>query len=493
MLIYADSCIDLRSMYACRVHTKTDRTILQASAGQLTALVVAKQLSAVELVTAHLEHIEKLNPKLNVFVDLRPEAALADARAAETMVTTGDQLGPLHGVPISIKSCIDVAGMKCEAGSKLRAGNIPKTDAVLVQRLRAAGAIVLGVTNTPECLMAWETDNLLYGRTNNPWDPARTPGGSSGGESAAIAAGISVCGVGSDGGGSIRVPAHYTGICALKPTPGRIPATGHFPSGAGPFAWLGQVGPMARYVEDLHLLLGVMSGYDVGDPVAAPVPLVEPDPKELRKTKIGYFEDDGVHPVSAETRAAVQAAAKALEQQGFTVEPFRPDHLQRVHELWHDVFVRMTAMLFGPMVKGQEHRISPILAEMRTLQATLPPFTAESLLSSIMERDIVREAVLRQMERYPIWLLPVAPDPAFHHGEIGWTREKHPATFVETFPYTQWFNLLGCPAAVVPVTKSKEGLPIGVQIAGRPWHDAAVLAVAAAVEREFGYTPPPAM
>jgi Asp-tRNA(Asn)/Glu-tRNA(Gln) amidotransferase A subunit family amidase len=472
---------------------KLDREVLAGSASKMAALVASERLSPVELVEAHLEQIERINPKLNAFVDLRPEAALAEARAAETMVTNGGLLGPLHGVPISIKSCIDVAGMKCEAGSKLRAGNIPKKDAVLVQRLKAAGAIILGVTNTPEFLMAWETDNLLYGRTNNPWDLERTPGGSSGGESAAIAACMSACGVGSDGGGSVRVPAHYTGICALKPTPGRIPATGHFPSGVGPFAWLGQVGPMARYVEDLHLMLGIMSGYDIGDPVAAPVPLVEIDASELREIKIGYFEDDGVHPVSPETRNAVQAAAKSLADQGYIVEPCRPDHLARVHELWQDVFVRMTAMLFAPMLKGKEQRISPILADMCKLQSTLPSFTAESLLTSIMERDIIGEAVLRQMERYPIWLLPVAPGPAFRHGEIGWTRENHSAAFVDTFPYTQWFNLLGCPAAVVPVSQSEEGLPIGVQIAGRPWDDALVLAVAAAIEREFGYKPPPAV
>jgi len=465
--------------------------LLQISATKMAAMIGAREISAVELVEAHLARIEELNPKLNAFVDVRAAAALAEARAAEKAVIDGDELGPMHGVPISIKSCIDVAGLKCEAGSKLRANNIPKADAVLVQRLKAAGAIVLGVTNTPEFLMAWETDNLLYGRTNNPWDLARTPGGSSGGEAAAIAAGISAGGVGSDGGGSVRVPAHYTGICALKPTPGRIPATGHFPSGAGPFAWLGQVGPMARHVEDLHLMLGVMSGDDPGDPVSVPVPLVEADPAELRELRIGYCEDDGEHPVSPETHDAVRQAAKALGDQGFTVEPFRPGHLKRVHELWQDVFVRMTAMLFGPMLKGNEHRISPILADMRKLQSQLPAFTSESLLTSIMERDIVREAVLRQMEQYPVWLLPVAPGPAFKHGEIGWTGENHVATFVDTFPYTQWFNLLGCPAAVVPVTKSKEGLPIGVQIAGRPWDEAIVLAVARAIEEAFGYIPPP--
>ena len=171
-----------------------------------------------------------------------------------------EKLGPLHGVPLSIKSSLQVAGLPWEAGTKLRAGIVAERDAPLVTRLRQAGAIILGVTNAPELLMAWETDNLLYGRTNNPWDLSRTPGGSSGGEAAAIAAGMSAGGVGSDGGGSIRVPAHFSGICGLKPTPGRIPATGHFPESVGPFALLGVVGPMARNVGDLKVLFEVMQG-----------------------------------------------------------------------------------------------------------------------------------------------------------------------------------------------------------------------------------------
>jgi len=467
-----------------------NRELLKLSASRMAAMIAARETSPVELVEAHLAQIESLNPKLNAYVDVRAAAAMQEARAAERAVVAGKALGPLHGVPVSIKSCIDVAGMKCEAGSKVRAGNVPRKDAVLVQRLRSAGAIVLGVTNTPEFLMAWETDNLLYGRTNNPWDMTRTPGGSSGGEAAAIAACMSAGGVGSDGGGSVRVPAHYTGICALKPTPGRIPASGHFPSGAGPFAWLGQVGPMARTIDDIHLMLGVMSGYDIGDPVSVSVPLVDVDERELRDIKIGYFESVDGYPVSPDTRYAVRAAAKALAEQGFVVEEFLPTHLKRVHELWVDVFVRMTGMLFGPMLKGQEHRISPLLAEMRRLQGELPPFTAESLLTSIMERDIVREAVLRQMEEYPVWLLPVAPGPAFKHGDIGWAAENHAGTYVNTFVYTQWFNLLGCPAAVVPVLQTREGLPIGVQIAGRPWDEALVLRVAQGVEKKFGYRMP---
>ena len=206
-----------------------------------------------------------------------------------------------------------------------------------------AGAMILGVTNTPELLMAWETDNLLYGRTNSPWDLNRTPGGSSGGESAAIASGMSAGGVGSDGGGSIRVPAHFSGICGLKPTPGRIPSTGHFPPSGGPFALLGVVGPMARTVADLKILFEVMQGPDDGDTCAAPVPLRWPKDDELKRLRIGYFEDDGRTPVNPETRKAVRTAAEALNSAGFQVEPFRPEGLEEARLLWKKFFVRLAA------------------------------------------------------------------------------------------------------------------------------------------------------
>src|ERR1700691_5457487 len=263
------------------------------SAREIAAQIRCKAVSPVEVARAHLDRIERLNPKLNAFVDYQPEAVLAQAHNAEKAIMRGEDLGPLHGVPISIKSSIDVAGHRCEAGS----------------RLRAPGAIILGVTSTPELLMAWETDNLLYGRTNNPWDLTRTAGGSSGGEAAAIAAGLSAGGVGSDGGGSIRVPAHFCGICGLKPTPGRIPSTGHYPKASGPFALIGVVGPMARTVEDLQTLFQVMTGPDDGDPCAAPVPVREVDDAAVRALHIGFFEDDGRTPVTPETRTSVQRAA----------------------------------------------------------------------------------------------------------------------------------------------------------------------------------------
>jgi len=221
------------------------------SAVSMAELIRKKKLSPVEIVEAHLSKITRLDPQLNAYVHVNSDAALQQACVAEQCVTQNQTLGPLHGVPLSIKSSIDVGGLRCESGTKLRASHVPPLDAPLVSRLRNAGAIILGVTNTPELLMAWETDNLLYGRTNNPWDLSRTPGGSSGGEAAAIASGCSAGGVGSDGGGSIRVPAHFSGICGLKPTPGRIPATGHYPNSVGPFALIGVVGPMARTVADL--------------------------------------------------------------------------------------------------------------------------------------------------------------------------------------------------------------------------------------------------
>src|SRR5215813_13166922 len=310
---------------------------------RLPALAMAnairqKQISTLELVDAHLAHIEKLNPKLNAFVHVDTESARRDARAADWAVQQHAGLGPLNGVPISIKSSIDVAGFRCEAGTKLRAGYIASHDAPLVARLRRAGAVILGVTNSPELLMAWETDNLLYGRTNNPWDLSRTAGGSSGGEAAAIASGCSAGGVGSDGGGSIRVPAHFSGICGLKPTPGRIPATGHYPNSVGPFVLLGVVGPMARTVGDLKLLFEAMQGLDYADTSAAPVPVEWPLRDQLRKMRIGYFEDDGRTPVTAETRAAVRMAADALKTAGFLVEQFRPEGLEEARHQWWKVF-----------------------------------------------------------------------------------------------------------------------------------------------------------
>jgi Asp-tRNA(Asn)/Glu-tRNA(Gln) amidotransferase A subunit family amidase len=451
-------------------------------------------ISPVELLEAHLTQIYKLNSKMNAFVQVDAERALQSAHDAETSVMQKSPLGPLHGIPISIKSSVAVAGMCCESGTRLRAGFVPAQDAPLVARLRAAGAIVLGVTNAPELLMAWETDNLLYGRTNNPWDLERTSGGSSGGEAAAIAAGMSAGGVGSDGGGSIRVPAHFCGICGLKPTPGRIPSTGHYPVSAGPFALIGVVGPMARTVADLRLLFEVMQGPDTGDTCAAPVPVRWPGDEEIRKLKIGYFEDDGRTPVTAETREAVRAAAEALQSAGFEVERFQPEGLEEARQLWHKFFVVAGGMLLRPMFKGRESDLSPILKQFLESSAAEPALTGDRLLHAWIQRDELRARFLTQMKRYPALLCPAAAVPAFRHGERSWQIEGKSVSYLDAWSYTEFFNLLGNPAVVVPVAHSSEGFPIGVQIVGRPWEEERVLSVAAALEKECGaWKIPPGM
>jgi len=456
----------------------------------MAAQIRGRRLSPVELADAHLAKIERLNPKLNAFVHVDADRVRREARAAEAAVTSGKTLGPLHGVPISIKSSLDVATLRSEAGTRLRAGFVATQDAPLVARLRNAGAIVLGVTNTPELLMAWETDNLLYGRTNSPWDLERTPGGSSGGEAAAIAAGMSAGGVGSDGGGSIRVPAHFSGICGLKPTPGRIPSTGHFPASGGPFALIGVVGPMARTVADVRALFEVMQGPDDGDTCAAPVPLRWPSEDEAKNLRIGYFEDDGRTPVTPETRAAVRTAAEALQRAGFQVERFRPRGLEEARVLWKKFFVSAGGMLIRPMFRGRERDLSPILRQFLEWSEAEPAFTGDSLLDAWIRRDAARADFLKQMRKYPILLCPAAAIPAFRHGERSWTIDDKTVEYLNAWSYTEWFNLLGNPAAVVPVSHcvsgDSEGLPIGVQIVGRPWEEEQVLAVAAVLERERG-------
>jgi len=461
--------------------------IVSLSACEIADQVRTRRLSPVEVVEAHLARIETINPKINAFVHVDGEAALKRAREAESAVTRGDQLGPLHGVPVSIKSSIEVAGLPWEAGTKLRAGTVGSSDAPLVQRLRNAGAIVLGVTNAPELLMAWETDNLLYGRTNNPWDLSRTAGGSSGGEAAAIASGCSAGGVGSDGGGSIRVPAHFCGLCGLKPTPGRVPASGHFPQSVGPFALLGVVGPMSRTIPDLKVLFEVMQGPDAGDPSAARVPVnwLEVSAGTLKNIRIGYFEDDGRTPVTPETHDAVRNAAEALRHAGFKVEPFRPAALEEARRLWWKVFGVAGGMLLGPMVRGHEGELSPILKEFNGWVANEPPHTAQTLLDTWIERDLMRMKIFEQMERFPVLLCPVASIPAFLHGERSWQIDGRTVEYLDAWSYCEWFNLLGMPAAVVPVARSADGLPIGVQIIAPPWREELVLSVSELLEKQI--------
>jgi len=461
-----------------------------APATRQLELLNSREISVLELAEAHIDQIERLNPELNAFADFDPDRVRARARLHDAFRGHRERR-PLFGLPVTIKSSIATRGLKCEIGSLLHKDEVPCEDAAAVARLRAAGALILGTTNCPEFLMAYETANLLHGRTSNPWNLTRSPGGSSGGEAAAIAAAMSAAGLGSDSGGSVRVPAHFTGICSLKPTPGRIPGRGHLPPCVGPFSILGAIGPMARTIADVALLFRTLSGQDPLDPVSPPVELREPGVDELRSNRIGFFEDDGLIPVTAETRAAVQSAAAALRGAGFRVEPFRPSTLESLRTLWVKFFVQCGAMFYAPEICGREEQLSPIFREFLGFAEALPVLTAQELLDAWAELDLLRAKTLEEMRAYPVLLCPVASVPAFKHDERSWDVEGRMVDYMDAWRHSQWFNALAAPAAVVPVGQSPDGLPIGVQIVARPFEDETALGIAAFVDKAFGYRVPP--
>ncbi len=464
------------------------KPVTQQSAFELLVLLRTRKISAFELAEEYIRQIERLNPRINALVDFDAERVREQAKASDH---SASPKGPLAGLPVTVKSAIATAGYRCEIGSLVNRGNIPTKDATVVARLRQAGAVILGTTNCPEYLMAYVTENLLHGRTNNPWNLDYTPGGSSGGESAAIAAGMSAGGLGSDSGGSVRVPAHFTGICSLKPTPARIPGDGHLPPCIGPFSFLGAIGPMARTIDDVALLFHALAGQDPVDPVSPPVELREPGLDEIIRLPIGYFEDDGLTPVSAETRKAVQDAVQVLREQGFDVHPFRPWGLEQARKLWELFFVRCGAMFEGPLVRGHEDKLSSVFRDFLARAHTTPPLTADELLNAWAEADIIRSKLLAQMQEFPLLLCPVCAVPAFRHEERSWMIDGQPIEYLDAMRYSQWFNLLAAPAAVVPVGRSPQGLPIGVQLVGRPYEDEIVLKVASVIDHQFGYASPP--
>jgi amidase len=464
------------------------KPVTQQSACELLVLLRTKKISALELADEYIRQIEGLNPQLNALVDFDAERVRQRARASDNSASAN---GSLAGLPVTVKSSISTAEHRCEIGSLVNQGSVPAKDATVVARLRAAGAVILGTTNCPEYLMAYVTENLLHGRTNNPWNPDYTPGGSSGGESAAIAAGMSAGGLGSDSGGSVRVPAHFTGICSLKPTPGRIPSEGHLPPCIGPFSFLGAIGPMARTIDDVTLLFNALSGQDAVDPASPPVSLRTPSLDDVKRFSIGYFEDDGLVPVTPETRQAIQDAAEALRKRGFDVRPFRPKALEPARKLWELFFLRCGAMFEEPLVCGHEDELSPVFRDFLSRAHAAGPLTAEEVLTAWAESDIIRHKLLVQMQEFPLLLCPAASVPAFRHDERSWTIDGQQVEYLDAMRYTQWFNLLAAPAAVVPVGRSPEGLPIGVQLVGRPFEDEVVLKVASVIDHAFGYAPPP--
>lgn len=468
----------------------TDLDLLYASASEQARLVRDRAVSPVELVEACLERIEARNPDLNAFVVLRVDRARAEAREAEEAVRRGGELGALHGVPFSCKESILSAGDRTTVGSTA-IDVVPDLDATAVARLRGAGAILLGKTNVPDQLAAWETDSDVYGRANSAWSPEHTPGGSSGGEAAAISAGLSPIGLGSDGGGSIRVPAHFSGIAGLKATATRIPLTGHLPPPANIIAQTACVGPLARRVEDLSLALSVLSGYDREDPGSTP--FVTPPAvslADLAGQRVALYVGDGVNPVDPEIVAAARTAGRLLESAGLVVEEVEIPGSADWHGHWYRVLDKVIAVLLGAFSEGDPTRFH------RYVGAFIrDDFSGPGLLEYVGDwnaRDAARTELLRFMGDYPLLLGPPASVTAVRHGQRSFELPTGRVEWLEAFSVSQVWNVFGFPAACVPVTLSSEGLPIGVQVVGRPWEDERVLAACQAIEDGIGpYVRPP--
>jgi aspartyl-tRNA(Asn)/glutamyl-tRNA(Gln) amidotransferase subunit A len=439
-----------------------------------------RELSPVEVLAAVRERAEAINPSLNALVTPMPDAE-ERARAAEAAVLSGEELGPLHGVPFTIKDSFDTAGVRTTRGSRLFADHVPDEDAEVVRRLVAAGAVPLAKTNLPDFVLWWETDNLVFGRTVNPWSPERTAGGSSGGEAAAIAAGLSPLGIGSDLGGSIRLPAHYCGVAGLKPTHGRVPGTGHWPDTLLRFL---HVGFLARSSADIALALSVTAGPDGRDPYCPPLPPPAPlDGSPLRPLRVGLVVD-AFGPVDPEVRGVVARAGEALSSLGCAVGQADVPALSR-HD-WNTTTMTLYGgggrLYFEGVIAGRWDELHPALR--RRLSADPP-----SLESYVASEDAVEELRLdlpQAFAEHDLLLCPTVPIAAHGHdaAEVVIDGESYPprTTMRATIPW----DVSGSPALTVPFGWSAEGLPIGAQLVGRHFEDRRVLEAGAALEQVRG-------
>jgi amidase len=454
-----------------------------ASATWLAEAIRSGSVSSLDVVDACLARIERVNPSINAVVALTADAR-DRAKEADAELAKGNVRGPLHGVPFTAKDSLDTAGVVTTAGTVGWRDRVPERDATVVARLKGAGAILLGKTNTPEFTWSDETDNDVYGQTSNPYDLDRTPGGSSGGPAAIVAAGGSPFDVGSDTGDSIRQPAHVCGIAGLKPTSGRVPRTGHWPGFEGLFESFTQLGPMARRVEDLALLLPVLAGPDGEDPHVVPAALGDPSEVAVADLRVITFTDNGIRTPTPETIAAVEAAARALASAGARVEQQVPPHLYEAWEAWNamvraDGFGWLKRLINGAGTPGWGSYTS------RGWISPTEALPGDKLTELIEKADAIRGRLLRWVQDVDLIVCPAMPQPAIRHGE------SSASWFGDT--YSDVHNLTGWPAAVVRGGSSVEGLPIGVQLVAPPWREDVALAGARVVEASSGGWRPPAL
>ena len=443
----------------------------------LTALIRGirtKEISSVELVNAYIRRIESVNPKLNAVVQFLPEQALAEAQKADLALARGRSLGVLQGIPMTIKDSLDTAGVITTGGTDGRAHFIPEHDATVVSRLKRAGAILLGKTNTPELTLHLETENLVYGRTNNPYHLERIPGGSSGGASAIIASGGSPFDLGTDYGGSIRSPSHFCGIAGIKPTSGRVPRTGHILDyRIGLTEPYQTIGPMARSVADLGILLSIISGPDGIDPYIHPVPLYGASSVTVKNLRMVYHTDNGIATPIPEVIEAVQNAVKALSNRVASIEEKQPQGLDRTEAIWRGIAGADGGKIYLDVLKKWGTK------QINTQWITrLEPISTAELSDLLLEWTQLRRNMLAFMADYDVMICPVNADVAPKHN----TSREH----IENFSYVYHYNLTGHPSAVVRAGTSNDGLPIGIQVIAKHWREDIALAVAKLIEAELG-------
>ncbi len=453
--------------------------LIYKSSSFLAEAIRNKKVSAADVVEVHLHRIEVVNPTLNAVVQIVHNRARAEAKAADQALARGEIRGPLHGVPITIKDSFDTQGIISTWGTQGRKSFIPEQDATVVARLRQAGAIVLGKTNTSELTLGGEMENVIYGATFNPYDLSKSPGGSSGGAGAIIAAGGSPLDLGSDTGGSIREPAHMCGIAGIKPTFGRVPRTGHAVSfESGLVDTLTHIGPMARYVDDLILSLPLICGPDWQDPTVVPMPLNDPAAVRIEDLRIALYTDGGLSPLDPAISETVLAAGKALAEAGAAIEEQTPEVLKRAPELYRWLnFVDRGIWLCRLLQRTGTSKPGPHIA--RLLQEAEKAYVPD-LPTVFEEVNYFRSKMLQFINRFDAIVCPVETYPAAPHGVTG-EPDKH-AGWGHLYAY----NLTGWPAAVVRGGATRQGLPIGVQVVGRPWREDVVFAILQTIETTFG-------
>jgi aspartyl-tRNA(Asn)/glutamyl-tRNA(Gln) amidotransferase subunit A len=451
------------------------------SAVELSDLIRGKKVSPVEVMAAHLERIEKLNSRINAVVTLAAEQALREAGKAEAEVLGGMATGPLHGVPVLVKDNVFTKGIRTTFGSRLYEDFVPAEDAVLVERLKRAGAIVLGKTNLPEFGLVCITDNLIFGHTGNPWDPERTPGGSSGGAAAAVAAGFSPLATGNDAGGSIRIPASLCGVFGLKPSFGRVPAYPRLPA----METLSHEGPITRTVADAALMLEVMAGPDERDRMslpAAPKNYLATLDRGINGLRVAYSPDLGYALVDPEVAAVTRSAALAFRDLGCQVE--------ETGAVLPDLVGAMQKIAVTEVVAANEDRLDEwrekIYPAFRPMLDRVNTVTNRELAGAHFKREELWDKVRRVFERCDLLLTPASSVTAFVSGSggplapalIGGKKAHSMSWMAFTYP----FNFTGQPAASVPCGFDSAGMPVGLQIVGRRFAEATVLQAAAAFE-----------